>query len=154
MLKKIEFLLFPWGDRRCSTGRSGSGTSSGKEYGFIRNKAGYSDHSDSWLQNSGYIEFQPGSALLRLSCDPSCWMMSLVFPQSISWQDYKHEIFILIFCKKHWFYRGFRWKKVLYFIAKRVKIIEKRYIFLEKTEKDVTIKNGEKMKNNSVFKWS
>ena len=43
-------------------------------------------------------------------------------------------------------------KKVLYFIAKRVKIIEKRYIFLEKTEKDVTIKNGEKMKNNSVFK--
>lgn len=48
--------------------------------------------------------------------------------------------------------QGFQVEKVLYFIAKRVKIIEKRYIFLEKTEKDVTIKNGEKMKNNSVFK--
>ena len=41
-------------------------------------------------------------------------------------------------------YRSFKTKE---------EIIEKRYILFEKIDNYVTIKNGKKMKNNSVFKW-
>lgn len=43
-------------------------------------------------------------------------------------------------------------EKSFIFYCEKSKNYRKEIDFLEKTEKDVTIKNGEKMKNNSVFK--